>query len=252
MRSAQRNDDRPVGTLDRAFLILDSFGPDDGELALAEIARRTSIPKPTVLRIAAVLTEWCALERTPSGYRLGVRLFELGGLSRRQRQLRDVALPFMEDLYEATHETVHLAVLEGTTTLIVEKIAGHQPIPVPSRVGGRGPAYCTGLGKVLLAFSPPEVTEAVIAAGLDRWTPYTIVVPGLLRDHLAEVRRAGVAYEREESTVGVICAAAPILDHRREVVAAISVAASVHRMSAERLAPAVRTAALSLSRAMVV
>lgn len=240
-----------MGTLDRAFLILDSFGPDDGELRLAEIARRTGIPKPTVLRIATALTDWGALERTGAGYRLGVRLFELGGLTRRQRRLRDVALPFMEDLYEATHETVHLAVLEGATTLIVEKIAGHQPIPVPSRVGGRGPAYCTGLGKALLAFSPPEVTEAVIAAGLDRWTPYTIVVPALLRDHLAEVQRSGVAYEREESTVGVVCAAAPVFDRHREVVAAISVAASVHRMSPERLAPAVRTAALSLSRAMV-
>jgi DNA-binding IclR family transcriptional regulator len=250
MRSAQRNGDRPVGTLDRAFLILDSFGPEDGELTLAELTRRTGVPKPTVLRIAGALTDWGALERTVGGYRLGVRLFELGGLSRRQRQLRDVALPFMEDLYEATHETVHLAVLEGTTTLIVEKIAGHQPIPVPSRVGGRGPAYCTGLGKVLLAFSPPEVTEAVIAAGLDRWTPYTIVVPALLRDHLADVRRAGVAYEQEESTVGVVCAAAPVFGARREVVAAVSVAASVHRMSADRLAPAVRTAALSLSRAM--
>ena len=239
-----------MGTLDRAFRILDSFGPDDSELTLAEMTRRTGIPKPTVLRIANSLSGWGALERTGSGYRLGVWLFELGGLSRRQRHLRDVALPFMEDLYEATHETVHLAVLEGTTTLIVEKIAGHQPIPVPSRVGGRGPAYCTGLGKALLAFSPPETVEAVIAAGLNRWTPYTTVVPAVLQGELAEIKRLGVAYEREESTVGVVCAAAPVFDRRREVVAAISVAASVHRTSPERLAPAVQTAALSLSRAM--
>jgi len=250
MRFDERNGQRPVGTLDRAFLILDAFGPDDAELTLAELARRSDIPKPTVLRIAAALTEWGALERTEGGYRLGVRLFELGGLSRRQRRFRDVALPFMEDLYEATHETVHLAVLEGTTTLIVEKIAGHRPLPVPSRVGGRGPAYCTALGKAILAFSPPAVVDAVIDAGLARWTPYTIVVPTLLRDHLAEISRAGVAYEREESTTGVVCAASPVFGRRREVIGGISVAASIHRMSPERLAPAVRTAALSLSRVL--
>lgn len=249
MRYGERNDGKPTGRIDRVFRILDAFGGvDDSELSLAELARRTGIPKPTVYRIVSELADWGALERVKAGYRLGTRLFELGGSSPRERNLREAALPFMEDLYEATHETIHLAVLEDTTTLIVEKIAGHRRTSAPSRVGGRGPAHCTGLGKAILAFSPRDVVDRVVDAGLQPWTPYTIVVPSVLREHLAQIASRGVAIEREESTIGVVCAAAPVFGRSEEILAAISVAAPVHRIDPERLAPAVRTAALSLSR----
>jgi len=234
----------------RALRILRAFGPDDRTLTLTELVARSGLPKPTVFRLARELEEWGVLERATPGYRLGPALFELGLRARSHTTLRELALPYMEDLYEATHETIHLATLAGTEILIVEKISGHRKAPTPSIVGGRGPAYCTALGKAILAFSSTETVDHVIAAGLTPMTPYTVVVPRLLLEELATVARRGYAMELEESSIGIACTAAPILAPRRGVVGAISVAATLKR-DIETLVAPVRQAAAAISRAIV-
>jgi DNA-binding IclR family transcriptional regulator len=238
----------PLSTLDRAFLLLDAFGPADGGVTLAELARRTQVPKPTVLRIARALVDWGALERTEAGYRLGTRLIELGAAARGQQRLRDLALPFMSDLYGLTHGAVHLAVLDGARTLILEKIAGPDSVPVASQAGRCGPAHCTGLGKVLLAFSPGDTVDKVIASGLTPRTPYTITRPSELREQLAEVRGTGIGLEREESTEGVVCVAAPVFTQQRALAGALSVACPVDTPRLARTELAVRNLAAALSR----
>jgi DNA-binding IclR family transcriptional regulator len=110
------------------------------------------------------------------------------------------------------------------------------------------PAYCTGVGKALLAFSPPEVLRAVVEAGLARRTPHTVVLPGLLEREIKTVRARGLAYEHEESTPGIVCVASPVLGPDRRAVAAISIAGWASRLDTARVGPAVRTAALALSR----
>jgi DNA-binding IclR family transcriptional regulator len=112
------------------------------------------------------------------------------------------------------------------------------------------PAYCTGVGKAMLAFAPPERLAAVVAAGLARRTPRTVVAPGLLAEELARIRERGVAEEHEESAVGIACVAAPVRDGGPHAVAAISITGWANRLDTARLAPAVRTAALGLSRAL--
>jgi IclR family acetate operon transcriptional repressor len=247
VRSTQR-DERSV--LGKAFRVLDAFAPAGGELSLADLARRAGLPKSTVHRVAGQLIQWGALERTPAGFRPGLRLFEWGSLVRHQRELREAAVPFMEDLYESTHETVHLGFLDDVEVVYVDKISGHRKVSVPTSIGGRMPTYCTGLGKAILAFSPPAVLERVIERGLRPRTPYTIVVPDLLREEVRRVRRAGVAFDREESTLGVACAAAPVLDRGGVAVAALSITGPTIRLDPDALGPAVRTAALGLSRAL--
>jgi IclR family transcriptional regulator, acetate operon repressor len=247
VRSDQRNDPTVLG---KAFRVLDSFGPETGSLTLGEVARRASLPKSTVHRIVGQLTQWGVLERTDGGFRLGIRLFEWGSLVPHQRELREAAVPFMEDLYESTHETVHLGLLDGTEVIYVDKIAGHRGVSVPTSVGRRMPAYCTGLGKAILAFSAPELTDRVINAGLQPRTPYTIVVPDVLRRELARVAARGVAHDREESVLGVACAAAPIRGQDGRPIAALSVTGPTIRVEPERLGPAVRTAALGLTRVL--
>jgi DNA-binding IclR family transcriptional regulator len=112
------------------------------------------------------------------------------------------------------------------------------------------PAYCTGVGKVLLAFGPPERLADVVAAGLVRRTPRTVIAPGLLADELARIREQGTAVEHEESTVGIACVAAPVMDGGSHAVAAISITGWANRLDTGRLGPAVRTAALGLSRVL--
>jgi DNA-binding IclR family transcriptional regulator len=235
----------------RAFTLLTAFRPGDSELGLAELCRRTAIAKPTAHRLLGELAEWGVVERTDTGtWRLGLRLFELGQLVPRQRDLLDVAAPFLADLFEATRETVHLAVPDGTDVVYVQKLTVSGSPDIPSRLGGRMPAYCTGVGKALLAFGPPERLTAVVEAGLERRTPRTVIAPGLLHTELDTIRRTGIAEEHEESTRGIACVAAPILGIDGHAVAALSITGWANRLNTHRVAPAVRTAALALTRAL--
>ena len=238
----------PKSVLARGLRLLDAFGESDVDLTLSELAERTGLAKPTAYRLLAELVTWGGLERTSRGYRLGMSLFVLGQRVPRHRELREAALPYLEDLYEATHENIHLAVPVGNDTLFLERVSGRRSTPILSRVGGRLPAYCTATGKVFLAYGSPERLRQVVEAGLTRYTPRTIIMPGLLRQELARALERGYGVNREEAEIGVSAVAAPVFDHRRSVIAAISITGWAKHLDLERLAPAVRTAALALSR----
>jgi IclR family transcriptional regulator, acetate operon repressor len=248
MRSDQRNG---ASVLDRAFRLLDVFGPDGGALGLAELARRSGLPKATAHRLAAQLIELGALERAEDKYRLGIRLFEIGSRVGPQRRLREAALPFLEDLYEATHETVHLGVLDGLRVLYIEKIRGRRGSPVRTQVGTHKPLHCTALGKAILAYSPPELVQAVIDAGLERRTAYTICSAEALLRELAAVARNGVAQDREEYALGTTCAAAPIIDQATGYAkAALSITGPPTRFHPGLGIAPVRAAAAALTGAL--
>jgi IclR family acetate operon transcriptional repressor len=238
----------PSSVLARGVALLAAFTADDNDLGVSEMSRRTGLSKSTAHRLALELVESGLFERTGTRFRLGMRLFELGQLAPRQRGLRQLATPIMSDLREATHETVHLAVLEGFEVVYVEILASRRAPKLPSRVGGRMPAYATGVGKAILAASPPEVVDAVIENGLHRVSPRTIVMPGRLRAELAAIAEGGTAYDREESGLGTACAASALFGPDGTVVAAISVTGRVPGIDLDRVAPAVRAAALTLSR----
>ena len=211
-----------------------------------ELAALTGLPVSTTYRLASELVGWGGLERVEGGgYRIGLRLWEIGSLAPRGETLREVALPYMNDLYEATHENVHLAVLDGTEALYVEKLSGRRAMPVRTRRGGRLPLHATAVGKVLLAYAPESLFRATVEAGLDRYTAHTIIAPGHLRRALAEIRRTGIAYAREELTVGTLSVASAVLDPDGGPVAALSVTLRSGRGDLRRLGPAVHTAAIS-------
>jgi DNA-binding IclR family transcriptional regulator len=234
--------------LGKAVAILRSFTAGDRALPLAELVRRTGLPKGTLHRVAGDLVEHRLLDKTPAGYRLSGGLFELGLLASAERTLLEVAMPFLQDLYERTHETVHLGVREGYEVVYIAKIGGHRQARAPSRTGGRMPLHCTAIGKVLLATADPEVQTAVLAQPLERRTAHTIVAAGVLQRQLTKVLESGVAHEHEESTLGLLCLAAPVFDaDGRTTVAAISVTGPVGRFRPELHETAVRAAAESLS-----
>jgi DNA-binding IclR family transcriptional regulator len=234
----------------RIVSVLEAFRPEEGAVGAAELARRTGLPKSTVHRITLSLVEAGLLERHGSGVRLGLRLFEIGQRVPRRRALRDAALPYMSDLREATRQTVHLAVLEGSEVVYVEILTSPGGPPLPSRVGGRLPAHATGVGKAILAFSPPEVSRAVLDGDLPRLSKRSTVAPGLLARELATIRKEGVAYDHEESGQGVVCAASPVLGPGGEVLGALSVSGWTSRVPLRQVSPAVHTAALALSRTL--
>ncbi|GAB7003329.1 IclR family transcriptional regulator [Nocardioides sp. AN3] len=233
--------------LGKAMAILRSFRPEDQVLSLADIVRRTGLPKGSAHRVAADLVGHQLLDKVPGGYRLSGGLFELGMRASAERTLLELAMPFLQDLYERTHETVHLGVTDGQAVVYVAKIGGHRQAKTPSRVGGRMPLHCTAIGKVLLAHADPDLRRQVLSGPLERRTPHTIVAPGLLRRQLTAVRENGIAFEREESTTGLLCVAAPVLDRDgRTALAAISVTGPVGRFRPEAHTAAVRAAAQGL------
>lgn len=229
--------------------ILDAFRPDATELSLNQLAARSGLPVSTAYRHASELVELKVLEPGErGGYRIGLRLWEVASLAERGLSVREMALPYMLDLYEATHENVHLAVLDGYEALYVEKTTGRESAPVKSREARRLPLHATGVGKVLLAYAPEALVHEVIERGLTGFTPHTIVAPAQLLRTLADVRRNGFARSQEELTLGTVSVAAPVRDGKGEVRAALSIVGRSSRIDPARLAPAVKTAALGISR----
>ncbi len=233
--------------LGKVVTVLHAFTADDHGVSLAELGRRTGLAKGTLHRVVNDLLNVRLLDKDASGYRLGGQMFELGMRASVERRLLEVAIPFMEDLYERTHETVHLGVPEGTEVVYVSKIGGHRPAPAPSRVGGRMPMYCTAIGKALLAYSGPDLFADVVADGLARKTPRTITAPGRFRAHIDRIAEMGVAFEHEESAVGLVCVAAPVLVGDEEPVDEISVTGTETRYRREQRAAAVQPAAAGVA-----
>jgi IclR family transcriptional regulator, acetate operon repressor len=166
--------------------------------------------------VAIELLQLGALERRKGGYSLGPRLFELGQLVPRQRRLREVH--------------------------------GHRRASSPAARGGRMPFHCTGLGKAIVAFAPPDVVAQVLARPLPPRTPRRITDRALLRADLAQIRREGVAFDRGESERSLIGAAAPIVKADGIALAGIAVAMGQHRgLGLKRFAAVVKRAADAIS-----
>ena len=227
---------------ERISAIIDAFDAATPTLTLSQLTDRTGLPKSTVHRMADQLVDLRWLERTTTGYRLGIRFFEVGGLVSTRTHLRERALPFLQDLQTATRHSVHLGILEGNDVVILEKLWGHGAPSLPTRVGGRMPVHCTAAGKVLLAFSTEKIVDEVISRRLERRTGRTIVVPELFRQELATVRTAHWALETEENVPGLRCVAAPIRGAGR-AIAAVSVSGPVHQVDVSRVVPLVRRCA---------
>lgn len=247
MRTAER--DNPQSVLDRVMAILDAFKPNDMSLSAAEIVRRTGMAKATTHRLMKSMIDHGLIQRIDGRrFSLGLRLYELGHLASRERLLRDLALPILGDLFEATGKNVNLAILDQTSVIYLLKLStrgGPQP---PSRIGGRLPAYCTAVGKAMLAFLPDSYTDAVVSAPMPRLTPMTITEPAHFRSTLNAVRESGLAFDRQELSRGVTCIAAPILARDDRAVAALSVTFRDDPKSEQRVMGAVKLSARMLSR----
>ena len=174
-------------------------------------------------------------------------LFEFGERVSVKHRLRVAAMPFMQDLFAVTEQTVHLAVRDQYDVVYIEKLHGHTAQPLPSQVGGRLPLTCTAVGKALLAYESREFQTEVLSRPLRRYTANSITDPRTLDRELAHIRARGVAIEREEAAEGSCCVAATVLI-RDEPIASLSVSVPKERFKPELLAPAVQTASLALSR----
>ena len=234
----------------KLLLVLEVFLGGPPSLGVTEIARDAGLTKSTAFRLLSVLADRGFVTRHGSRYSLGRRFIHFGAYTayNRPHSLRDVATPFLADLYSSYRATVHLGVLDEGQVLYLEKLHGPQQMTVPSHVGSRLPATLTGVGKALLAFAPRDETAAVLGAKLPMRTPYSITDPNVLASQLLSIRSKGYAIDREESTLGLTCYAAPVMVAQR-LVGAVSICTSTPS-SGEQLIAAVRRAAADIGRAL--
>ncbi|WP_222432083.1 IclR family transcriptional regulator [Leekyejoonella antrihumi] len=233
----------------RVLAVLGAFDADHRALTLTQIADRAGIPVPTAHRLVRELAGGGALERRDHGtYVVGQLLWDLGLLAPSQAGLREIASPFLHDIYGATLATVHLAVREGAEVLYIARLSGHQSVPVVSTVGSRLPMHCTGVGKVLLAFAPAEIQQQVFG-NLTRVTAYTITQPGRLEHELGRVRETGFAQTHEEMSLGACSVAVPVMASGT-AVASVGIVVRSLRTDRDRLVAALTVAAKGIERSI--
>ena len=243
--------ERP-GTLERGLRLLQFFAAA-GEATPAEAAKATGLSRSATYRIADRLRGWGFLELDPASeaLRLGPEAVRLGTAALTSLEVTRVAPPHLRTLADRTQETVNLAVLDGDAVVYIHKEEGTLAVKMSAQLGSRRPLHCTALGKAYLAALPPE--ELAVRLGeleLDRFTAATITDPAALGAELERVRARGWAVDAEEVEEGVYCLGAAVRDHRRQAVAAISVAGPAYRVraKADQVGPLVAETAAAISR----
>jgi len=226
-----------LSSVANSLRLIKAFSEDHYEIGISDLAKRLGLAKSTVHRLASTLLEQGMLEQNAGDgkYRLGLALFELGTLVRRKMDFTVEARPYLRTLAEKTGETVHLAILDHDSVLYIITHESKQALRMGSKVGTRVPVHSTAVGKALLAFQPEEEVERIIAQGLPASAPNTVVDAKALRRELALVRARTYAIDDEESEIGLRSVPASIRSHSGNVVAAISIAGPVHRMTKKML-----------------
>lgn len=201
----------PPSMVERMTLIMDAFPGRSARLTLEDVARLTHLPRSTAHRILDQLVKLSWLEHSSFGYSLGRRALHLGGAADDTFEVRSAAAPFLHSLMLRTGLTVHLAVLDGGRVRYLDKVGARFATTVPSRVGGHAPAYCTALGKAMLAWLPAEDVDERIGDGMRSRTGRSIGDLEALHTELNRIRaRRGLAIERGEYFDDIACVAAAI------------------------------------------
>jgi len=236
----------------KALELLSTFSFREPRLSLADLAKRTGIPRATAFRLLSTLEQSGFLAKEHGAYQLGIKCFVLGNIVAGGLDLRETAHPHLVALRDATRETTQIAILDHWQVVYLERMLS--PLPVGfmrTRAGAILPAYCTGLGKTLLAFMPED--DVAAWASTQRFpaiTPRTITTSKRLLKELRTIRERGYGLDEEEREKGVCCVAAPIRNHNGEVVAAISVAGPSQRMPRELAGSSVATAVMNAAAAI--
>ena len=204
----------------------------------SELVRLSTYPKATLYRFLQTLTNQQLLtyDATDQTYNLGVRLLHLAHTAWKNATIAPVARPHLRALMIEVGETIHLAQMDNGQVIFVDKYKAVDQFETLAQAGMVAPSYCTGVGKAMLAFLRPEERErALLQQAYLQYTPSTIKNAPSLAAELDEVRRSGVAYDREEHQRGIISIAAPILADSGTVLGAVSIATSVTRHSLDSL-----------------
>jgi DNA-binding IclR family transcriptional regulator len=235
---AQRESPYQIQVLDRALALLEVLSHQGPDLTLAQLSELLKLHKSTAHRLIMVLERHRLIEKNSNNnkYRLGLKLFELGTKAIAQLDLRERARPFLERAVLETGETVHLCVYDDGEVVYLDKVEPARSVRLTSSVGRRNPAYCTAVGKAIMAFLPEaQVERAAAKHGFPQLTRKTISNMLELKADLVRVRKLGYAVDDEEHEEGVCCVGAPVWSFGPHPIAAISVSGPTFRVTSEKV-----------------
>jgi len=247
---AKRNYD--ITALQRGLRLLHLFSESPRGLTAKQVTALSRLPVSTVHRFLANLVTAGFLNRDAEGtHYLGIACFSIGQAAVGQLDIRRLSLPYLRELNLQTRETIHLTVRHGLSAVYVEKLDSPEPLRIHSRIGAAVPLYCTAVGKVMLAYMPPDEQERVLPElNIKRQTANSVGNLQELKAELYRVRKNGYACDLEENELHIRCVAAPIWDHTGSVQSAVSITAPTVRMPVTRLrqlAPLIQKAGLQIS-----
>ncbi len=241
------------GTVGKALRVLDQVAAFGRPVRFGELLEGAEFPKATLFRFVQTLTNQGMLSYDPDRqtYAPGLRLVRLAHSAWAQSTLAPIARPHVDALSRAVGETVHLAQLDHGQVIYVDKRNATRPVQMYSEAGKVGPAYCTGVGKVMLAYQDAAALDRLIAQqSFHGFTGHTLTTPEALRAELLEIRARGYGFDREEHEPEIICVAVPILAATGRVLGAMSITGSTRRTdlaTLERLAPLLQDTATKIS-----
>jgi len=241
------------GTVGKALDVLDLIARYGRPVRFSELQEIAPFPKATLYRLVQVLLGqgMVAFDPDRGTYSLGMRLVRLAHTAWEQSSLAPIARPHLDTLSASVGETVHLAQLDNAQVLYVDKRNARVPVEMYSQAGKIGPAYCTGVGKVMLAYlSPSELDRVVLQQAFHRFTPHTLTNEDQLRRELKDIRANGYGFDREEHEPEIICVAVPILSARGRLMGAISVTSTTARTNLAALeanVPKIQATATSIA-----
>jgi len=240
-----------VQSVDRALSILEVFSYHE-ELGVTEISKLIGLNKSTTYGLLSTLFEKGYIDKKANGkYCLGLKLLELGQYVQNRLDVRNIARPLLEDLCEKYEETIHLVLHNRGEAYYVDKVESARSIVNITQVGKKVALNASSVGKIILAYMPPEQQEKELALPLKQYTPNTIINPQELRQHVELVREKGYALDMEEIELGIRCVGAPLRNYTGVVIGAFSCSAPATRVSNEKLTEiieAVKDTALKISR----
>jgi IclR family transcriptional regulator, KDG regulon repressor len=227
--------------LDRVMMILNCFTSMEPEIRFSELAERLQLHKSTLYRLLEALRSYGLIEvdGATGKYHLGLKLFELGALATGRLEITKSGAPVLEDLARQTGETAHMCILDGLDVVYVAKVEGTHRFYVPTTIGRRNPAYCTGVGKAILAYLPDSQLEAYLGEmsrnKVRSYTQNTITSTIQLRERLKLIRSRGYSVDDEEISEGLRCIGAPVWNYSNTVVAGVSIAGPSVRVTRRRV-----------------
>lgn len=227
----------PIHSVENAFSLLEVLAGNGLELGIAELCRKTALPKGTIHRLLGTLKNLGYIEQNLQNrkYQLTVKIFKLGTAITDKIGLNQI-IPYMKELSQQFNETVNLAILQGDKIIYVYSVGSDNTLKLNLRIGSNQPAYCAAIGKVLLAYlSEKELDNYLQKVELKPFTSYTITDKEYLKKELKLIKQRGYSFVNEEYMAGVACVAVPLKDHQDKVCAGLSFSIPTVRMDKEKL-----------------